>query len=142
MIDLDVEKFFDSVPWDLIVKAVEAHSPEPWVVLYVRRWLAAPLQSQTASWRRATGGPRRGRRSRPCWRTCSCTTRSTGGWPGSIRASRSRGTQMTPWCTAPPKAQAQSLVVAIGNRMAEVGLRLHPTKTRIVYCKDGSGGSI
>jgi hypothetical protein len=21
--------------------------------------------------------------------------------------------------------------------MAEVGLRLHPTKTRIVYCKDG-----
>jgi hypothetical protein len=41
---LDVEKFFDSVPWDLVVKAVEAHSPEPWVVLYVKRWLAAPLQ--------------------------------------------------------------------------------------------------
>ncbi len=27
--------------------------------------------------------------------------------------------------------------VAIGNRMAEVGLRLHPTKTTVVYCKDG-----
>jgi RNA-directed DNA polymerase len=35
------------------------------------------------------------------------------------------------------KAQAKGLVVAIGNRMAEVGLRLHPTKTTVVYCKDG-----
>src|ERR1019366_3245683 len=33
--------------------------------------------------------------------------------------------------------QANSMVAAIGDRMAEVGLRLHPTKTRIVYCKDG-----
>src|ERR1035437_8617865 len=44
VIDLDVEKFFDSVPWDLMVKAVEAHCTDPWVVLYVKRWLAAPLQ--------------------------------------------------------------------------------------------------
>ncbi len=29
------------------------------------------------------------------------------------------------------------LVRAIANRMAKVGLRLHPDKTRIVYCKDG-----
>ena len=44
IVDLDVEKFFDSVRWDLIIKAVEAHTDLPWVVLYVRRWLAAPLQ--------------------------------------------------------------------------------------------------
>ena len=44
MIDLDIRKFFDSVPWHLIVKAVEAHTDVPWVVLYVKRWLAAPLQ--------------------------------------------------------------------------------------------------
>ena len=41
-IDLDVEKFFDSVRWDLIVKAVEAHTDLPWVVLYVKRWLGCP----------------------------------------------------------------------------------------------------
>ena len=35
------------------------------------------------------------------------------------------------------KQQAQRLLVAIGNRLAEVGLRLNPAKTRIVYCKDG-----
>ena len=44
VIDLDVAKFFDSVPWDLIIKAVRAHTDLPWVLLYVRRWLAAPLQ--------------------------------------------------------------------------------------------------
>jgi len=44
VIDMDIQKFFDSVPWDLVLKAVEAHSPEPWVMLYVKRWLAAPLQ--------------------------------------------------------------------------------------------------
>src|SRR6266542_4018537 len=43
VIDLDIAKFFDSVPWDLIVKAVEKHTDQPWVVLYVKRWLAAPL---------------------------------------------------------------------------------------------------
>jgi len=44
VIDLDVERFFDSVPWELLVKAVAAHTDQPWVVLYVRRWLQAPLQ--------------------------------------------------------------------------------------------------
>ena len=46
VIDLDIRKFFDSVPWDLIVKAVEPHTDHEtrWVVLYVKRWLAAPLQ--------------------------------------------------------------------------------------------------
>jgi RNA-directed DNA polymerase len=44
VVDLDIQKFFDSVPWDLLVKAVEAHTDLAWVVLYVRRWLQAPLQ--------------------------------------------------------------------------------------------------
>ena len=43
-IDLDVQKFFDTVPWDLVVKAVEAVCDTRWVLLYVKRWLAAPLQ--------------------------------------------------------------------------------------------------
>ncbi|MGH3452275.1 MAG: reverse transcriptase domain-containing protein, partial [Haloechinothrix sp.] len=34
------------------------------------------------------------------------------------------------------QAQAQLVLQAITERMAEVGLELHPDKTRIVYCKD------
>src|SRR5260370_22356835 len=45
VIDLDIRKFFDSVPWDLMVKAVQANvtHEQRWIVLYVRRWLAAPI---------------------------------------------------------------------------------------------------
>jgi group II intron reverse transcriptase/maturase len=43
VIDLDIQKFFDSVPWSLVVKAVEAVCDLPWVKLYVTRWLQAPL---------------------------------------------------------------------------------------------------
>jgi len=44
VIDLDIQKFFDSVPWDLVVKAVAANTDDRWVVLYVQRWLQAPVQ--------------------------------------------------------------------------------------------------
>jgi RNA-directed DNA polymerase len=43
VVEFDIRKFFDSVPWDLVLKAVQAHTDRPWVVLYVKRWLAAPL---------------------------------------------------------------------------------------------------
>jgi len=44
LIDLDVQKFFDTVSWDLVVRAVEAVCDCRWVLLYVKRWLAAPLK--------------------------------------------------------------------------------------------------
>jgi RNA-directed DNA polymerase len=44
VLDLDIQKFFDSVNHDLMVKAVEANTDQKWVVLYVRRWLKAPIR--------------------------------------------------------------------------------------------------
>jgi hypothetical protein len=61
VIDLDVQKFFDEVPWDLIVKAVEAVTDVSWVLLYVKRWLAAPLQHPDGSLeQRSRGTPQGG----------------------------------------------------------------------------------
>ena len=59
MIDLDVQKFFDTVPWDLMVKAVEANitTSQKWVLLYVRRWLAAPLRLPDGTLAGGTGDP-------------------------------------------------------------------------------------
>lgn len=34
--------------------------------------------------------------------------------------------------------QAREVLTALADRMEQVGLRLHPDKTRIVYCKDGN----
>ena len=43
VVDLDVKAFFDSVPWDLMLKAVARHTDQKWVLLYVERWLKAPM---------------------------------------------------------------------------------------------------
>ena len=49
VIDLDLKSFFDSLPWDLTLKAVAHHTDQKWILLYVRRWLAAPLQREDGS---------------------------------------------------------------------------------------------
>ena len=41
---MDIRAFFDTVPWDLVLRAVKYHCREPWVLLYVKRWLEAPLR--------------------------------------------------------------------------------------------------
>ena len=44
VVDLDIRAFFDSVPHDLLLKAVAHHTDERWVLLYIARWLVAPMQ--------------------------------------------------------------------------------------------------
>ena len=57
-IDLDVRKFFDGVPWDLIIRAGESVTDCRWVLLYVKRWLAAPLEHPDGVLeKRTTGTP-------------------------------------------------------------------------------------
>src|ERR1039457_6306017 len=47
IIDMDIRAFFDTVPWDLVLRAVRHHTRKPWVLLYVRRWLEAPLDRKS-----------------------------------------------------------------------------------------------
>jgi hypothetical protein len=46
VLDLDIKGFFDNLPWDLMMKAVRKHAKDPWVVLYIERWLRAPSQDE------------------------------------------------------------------------------------------------
>ena len=45
VIDLDVQKFFDEVPWDLVVKAVKAVTDCRWVLLYVEAVAGGPARA-------------------------------------------------------------------------------------------------
>ena len=92
VIDLDIRKFFDSLPWVLIVKAVQANTTheQRWIVLYVRRWLAAPIAMPDGRLEERDAGPRRGLRIVPSSLTCSCILRSASGWNESSRQSSSR----------------------------------------------------
>ena len=86
VVEFDIARFFDSVPWDLLVKAVEAHTDAVWVKLYVRGGSPPRSSCPTAPCWNGSAGPRKGPRFLPFWRICSCTTRSTPGWTGSSRA--------------------------------------------------------
>lgn len=46
VLELDISAFFDTVRHDLIIKALEHHQMPRWVILYCRRWMQAPMQSQ------------------------------------------------------------------------------------------------
>jgi RNA-directed DNA polymerase len=65
VIDLDIQEFFGSVRWDLVVKAVEANTSLPWVVLYVKRWLQAPLQLPGGTLQKRDRGTPQGSASTP-----------------------------------------------------------------------------
>ena len=79
VIDLGIRAFFDSLDHDLVMRTVAKHTNLPWVLLYVQRWLKAPLQMGDGTLVDETGEFRKDPRSRRCWPTCSSTTRSTGG---------------------------------------------------------------
>jgi RNA-directed DNA polymerase len=138
VIDLDIQKFFDSVPWHLIVRAVEAHTDVPWVVLYVKRWLAAPVRLPDGTLAERDRGTPQGSAISPVLANLFMHY--------AFDAWMARGFPTVPFeryaddavvhCKS--ERQARHLRQAIADRMAEVGLRLHPDKTKIVYCKDGN----
>ncbi len=49
VLDLDVKGFFDSIDWELLLKAVRSHTDCPWVLLYIERWLKAPVRMEDGS---------------------------------------------------------------------------------------------
>jgi RNA-directed DNA polymerase len=137
VIDLDIRKFFDTVPWDLVVKAVQANTDLPWVVLYVRRWLKAPLQLPDGTLRQRDRGTPQGSSVSPVLANLflhyAFDAWMTREFPG-VRFERYVDDAVM-HCVS--EAQARKVLAALQERMAQVGLTLHPDKTRIVYCKDG-----
>src|SRR6266850_1983524 len=49
VLDLDVKAYFDSIDWELMLRAVRRHTNQPWVLLYIERWLKAPVQLEDGS---------------------------------------------------------------------------------------------
>jgi RNA-directed DNA polymerase len=137
-IDLDVEKFFDSVPWDLMVRAVEALDLPPWVILYVKRWLAAPVQMPDGTMTERDRGTPQGSPVSPVlanlfmhWAFDMWLDREFPACPFERFAD-----DAVVHCRT--RRQAQDVLDALNARMEQVGLRLHPGKTRIVYCRDAN----
>jgi RNA-directed DNA polymerase len=138
VIDLDVQKFFDEVPWDLVLKAVAAVTDCRWVLLYVKRWLAAPLKRPNGILESRSRGTPQGSAVSPVlanlfmhYAVDAWMVRNHPDCPFERYAD-----DAVVHCAS--RAQAEAVLAQIAARMNEVGLRLHPDKTRIVYCKDSN----
>jgi group II intron reverse transcriptase/maturase len=138
VIDLDIQKFFDSVPWHLIVKAVEAHTDVPWVVLYVKRWLAAPVRLPDGTLAKRDRGTPQGSAISPVLANLFMHYAFDAWMAREFPAVPFERYADDAVVHCKSERQARYVRQAIADRMAEVGLRLHPGKTKIVYCKDSN----
>ena len=145
VLDLDLKSFFDSVPHDLVLKAVSRHTDLRWVLLYVQRWLKAPLQLEDGSVVERDRGTPQGSAISPLLANMFLHY-AFDAW----MAREHRLVLFERYCDdvivhARSEQHARQLRAAIASRLAECGLQLNEHKTRIVYCKDGarrgSGGA-
>ena len=136
VLDIDIKGFFDNIDHDLMMKAVRWHTDNKWVILYIERWLKAPVQMTD----RTLVYPEKGT--------------PQGGVISPLLANLFLHYAFDKWmkrrypflpferyaddvvCHCRSLVQAQTLLKKLNERMGNVGLELHPVKTKIVYCKD------
>ena len=44
VLEFDIKGLFDNIDHELLMKAVEHHTEEKWLILYIERWLKAPFE--------------------------------------------------------------------------------------------------
>jgi group II intron reverse transcriptase/maturase len=135
-LDLDLKSFFDSLDHSLVLKAVAHHTDLRWILLYVERWLKAPLQLEDGTLRQRDRGSPQGSAISPVLANIFLHY-ALDLWLGrefpAVPFERYADDAILHCKT---KAQAHVLRDAIIERLAQVGLELNLDKTRIVYCKD------
>ena len=136
VIDLDLRSFFETLDHDLALKAVSKHTDQRWILLYVERWLKAPLQSVDGTLVQRNRGTPQGSAISPLIANLFLhyafdlwMVREFPDCPFERYADDG-----VIHCRS--EAEARKVLAALVERMAQVGLELHPDKTRIVYCKD------
>ncbi|MCA1680997.1 MAG: group II intron reverse transcriptase/maturase, partial [Actinobacteria bacterium] len=135
VLDLDLKSFFDSVPHDLVLKAVAHHTDLRWVLLYVERWLKAPLQREDGSLVARDRGTPQGSSISPLLANMFLH------YAFDLWMAREHpAIRFERYCDdvivhARSEREARDLRDAIASRLAECGLELNERKTRIVYCK-------
>ena len=130
--DLDVQKFFDSVDHALMVKAVAANTDQKWVVLYVKRWLKAPMQLPDGTMVERDCGTPQGSAVSPVLAN-TFMHYAFDSWLErefpTVEFERFADDAVVHCVT---ESQAREVWAAVSERMESVGLRLHPDKTKIV----------
>jgi RNA-directed DNA polymerase len=119
-----------------MLKAVERHTDQKWILLYVKRWLVAPLQQQDGTLTERDRGTPQGSSISPVLANLylhyAFDMWLVREFP-AVTFERYCDDAVI-HCTS--EEQARQVRDALAVRLAQVGLELHPDKTRIVYCQD------
>lgn len=138
VLEFDIKGLFDNIPWDLLLKAVRKHTKKQWVLLYIERWLQAPMQQQDGTIVARTCGTPQGGVISPVLSNLFLHY-VFDKWM-EINHPKLQ------WCRyaddglvhCDTEAQAQQLLRELDARFRACGLELHPDKTKIAYCKDSN----
>jgi RNA-directed DNA polymerase len=60
VLEFDIRGLFDNLPHDLLLKAVRRHVQCKWALLYIERWLTAPMKKDGEMIERSRGTPQGG----------------------------------------------------------------------------------
>lgn len=133
VLEVDISAFFDHVGHDLIIKALEHHQMPKWVILYCRRWLQAPMQSEAGLLQERGRGTPQGGVISPLLANLFLhyafdrwMDRTHRGVPFERYAD-----DIVIHCTR--MSEAVRIRESLTRRMSEVGLTINEEKSKIVY---------
>jgi group II intron reverse transcriptase/maturase len=138
LVEFDIKSAFDQIDHGLLMKAVRAHITEPWVLLYVERWLTAPFEAEDGTQVPRTRGTPQGGVVSPILMNLfmhyAFDRWMHRTWPECPFARYADDAVVH--CRS--LEQAEAVIAAIAARLEECGLTMHPEKSKIVYCKDSN----
>ena len=136
VLEFDIKGLFDNISHELLMKAVRKHTDNRWLILYIERWIKAPVQMKDGTIENREEGVPQGGVISPVLSNLFMHY--------AFDKWMERTFPNIPWCRyaddglvhCKSKAQAKMVRASLEKRFEECGLEMHPTKTRIVYCKD------
>ena len=136
VLEFDIKGLFDNIDHELLLRAVRKHVTCKWALLYIERWLTVPMEHEDGTKAERKSGTPQGGVVSPILSNLFLHY--------TFDLWMARTHPDLPWCRYADdglvhcrnEQEAQTLRAELQARLAECRLELHPTKTKIVYCKD------
>lgn len=136
VLEFDIKGLFDNIDHELLMKAVKKHTDNPWVILYIQRWLRASFQMPDGTVKERTKGTPQGGVISPILANLFLHY-AFDKWMDRKHPDKPFARYADDGIVhCKSKQDAEKFLEDLQNRFAECGLELHPDKTQIVYCKD------